>query len=291
PPPPSARAALPVAPPPPPIARAPLPVVPPPPPPPTARASAPSDAFATPISSHDMTMEIGDETTTQPTLPFSFTATPRLAPPAPPPRASEPDNPFESTMTMSGDEANQAIAAVQVLPFAPAPMARSVIPVTAIREPSYSLDETSILEDEPEETTVPMAQAFRRARPVARPSQGIPGAPWSGVPAAPVPRPQPELDESTRAIRRDETLARLGVAPKAEEAPPAAVAAPSVPAPTLPIVPAAPAMPPTREPSPSWSWGSTADAPKVEMPPPKPPRAPPTPAVKNSIYKSFTKKK
>ena len=262
-----------------------------PPAPPIVRAALPSD---TPSSENERTMDIGDEPTSPPPLPFSRSATPRLpGPPAPaPPRASEPDNPFESTMSMSGDEGDRAIAAVQVLPFAPPPPARSVIPTGSGREPSYSLDETSIVDDEPEETTVPMAQAFRRARPAARPSQGIPGAPWSDVPAAPVPHA--ELDESTRAIRRDELLARIGVMPQAEAATPVVPAEPpppNVPAPTLPIAPPAPPVAVTGEPAPSWSWVSVADAPKVEMNPPKPPRAPPTPAVKNAIYNRFTKKK
>jgi hypothetical protein len=193
-------------------------------------------------------------------------------------------------MTMSGDEANEALARLAVLPFAPPPQARPAMFAAPIHEASYSLEETAIIDDEPEETTVPMAKALRRARPDARPSQGIPGAPWSDVPAAPVPRPSAELDESTRAIRRDEMLARLGVMTPAT--PPAAPApAPAPPAPALPE----PALPepvaPKGEPAPSWSWVSVADAPKVDLNPPRPPRPPPTPAVKNALYNRFTAKK
>ena len=171
---------------------------------------------------------------------------PAVAPPPreavvvpPPPRASEVDPSFDSTTIMSSDEAERAIAAAEVLPFAPPPPIRPIIPTGSGREPSYSLDETSPLDDEPEETTVPMAQALRRARPAARPSQGIPGAPWSGIPATPVERPDARLDESTRAIRRDGRLARLGLGPQIEKASP--VVAPPPPA---PIVPAAPPPPP-----------------------------------------------
>ena len=191
-------------------------------------------------------------------------------------------------MKISGDEGSRAIAKLRALPFAPAPQARPVIPAGPSREPSYSLDETSIIEDEPEETTVPMTKAFRRARPTARPSQGIPGAPWSGVPAAPVTRPNAELDESTRAIRRDELLARLGALPRAEEAPPIVPSTPPVVLATSPpIAPIAPPAAPKGEAAPSWSWVSVADAPKVEMNPPRPP-PPPAPAVKNTLYNRFT---
>jgi hypothetical protein len=325
---PSPRAALPIVPPPPPSARAPLPVVPPPPP--SARLPFPSDDDSS-TDQGEMTMEIRDEPTSQPALPFSRLAAPRppvpAAPPAPPAsRASDPDASFESTKTMSAADARRALAAAEALPFAPAPVVRPVIPTSSIREPSYSLDETSIVEDEPEETTVPMAQSFRRARPAARPSQGIPGAPWSGVPAAPVPRPQAELDErtrsirldestrsirldestrplrldeSTRALRRNEMLARLGVMPQGAPVIPAAPQPPIAPAPTPPIVavPAPPIVPPAPpeaprgERAPSWSWVGVADEAKVDMNPPKPPRAPSSPAVKNTIYNRFTKKK
>ena len=224
--------------------------------------------------------------------PVAPPAVPR-APPPPPARASVPDSPFESTMTMSGDEADHAIGLAQALPFGPARAAR-----TEIREPSYSFDETAIIDDEPDEMTVPMAKAFARTGPgaSARPSQGIPGAPWSGVPAAPVPHPHGDLNESTRAIRRDELLARLGPTPPAQ--PPASL--PAIPAATpdaTPIVAAAAPPPlvaaaaPPGEPARAWSWASVADAPKVEMNPPPPPRPPPAPAVKNALYNRFTAKK
>jgi hypothetical protein len=276
--PPSARLAAPV------VVRGPLPIIPPAPP--SARVMVPSDDWESTSSPLEMTMEIKDEATSPPPLPFLKSATPRLPAPQPPPQRAvpEPDNPFESTMTMSGDEVEAAIAPVRVLPFAPAPQARPVIPPSPPRESSYSLDEASLVEDEPEETTVPMAKAFRRARSNARPSQGIPGAPWSDVPAAPVPRPAPEIDETTRTIRRDELLAHFGALPRAD-APPPAVAA------ELPPIAPPPTPKPKAEPAPSWSWVSTADAPKVEMNPPRPPRPPPTPAVKNSLYKGFTSTK
>jgi hypothetical protein len=299
PPPPSARAAPPIPSPPLPIARAPLPIAPIAP---TSRASAPSDPRGSMDSVSDMTMEIGDEPASLPALPFARRATPHLQPPPASPRAAEVDASFDSTTTMSSDDAERAIAAAQVMPFAPPPPIRPIIPTSSGREVSYSLDETSMLEDEPEETTVPMAQAFRRARPAPRPSQGIPGAPWSGIPATPVERPDAKLDESTRAIRRDERLARLGLGsliasappPVAVPPPPPVVAAPppppSVPAPPPPPPPPAPPEAAKGPPAPSWSWVSVADEPKVDMNPPRPPRPPP-PALNNTLYNRFTSKK
>ncbi len=295
-PPASARSAPPIIlPAPPTSARPVLPIIPAPPA--SARVATPPVDLDPPSSRYESTMEIGDEPTSPPALPFAPVA-PRLPPPMPPPsRPAVADYPFESTMTMSGDEANAALARLAVLPFAPPPQARPAIFASPIHEASYSLEEAAIFDDEPEETTVPMAKALRRARPDARPSQGIPGAPWSDVPATPVPRPSAELDETTRAIRRDEMLARLGVmTPAAAPAPAPSPLAPA-PAPSSPALPALAQTPPPEpeapkgEPAPSWSWVSVADAPKVDLNPPRPPRPPPTPAVQNALYNRFTAKK
>ena len=270
-------------------------------PPPSTRAPLSSDPRHARSSSHEVTTEIADEPTGQAPLPFAPLTAPRLpAPRPPPPRISAPESPFESTMTISDEEADREIAGLHVLPFAPAPASRPAPRAVVIREPSASFGDTAIIEDEPEETTVPMAKAFRRGHPdtAARPSQGIPGAPWSGVPAAPVPRPSAEIDESTRAIRRDP--ARLGPAAPAPP-PPASVPAfaavteeapTSAPAAALPPIKApTPPSAPLGEAAPSWSWVSVADAPKVDLNPPRPPRPPPTPAVKNALYNRFTAKK
>lgn len=233
----------------------------------------------------EMTMVIEDEPPNQPVLPFVHAVVPPAHAPVPPPsRLTIPSNPFESTMTISDDEASQVLAGKRALPFAPAPMALRAATAGPLPEASYMLEEASITDDEPEETTVPMAQALRRAKPGARarPSQGIPGAPWSGVPAAPVQRPGPELEESTTTLQRDKLVAQRApeLLPK-EPAPPRA-----------PAIPAAPPAKEKDEAKASWSWGSVDDAPKVEMkPPPPPPRAPLPPAVQSALYSRFTVKK
>ncbi len=283
----------------PPPQRAPI-VVPPPPPsrpasPASTRPTIPTIERDASQSPFEMTMVIEDEPTNQPVLPFVHAAVPRARAPVPPPsRLTLPSNPFESTMTISGDEADKILAEDRALPFAPAPMAIRAATAGPLPEASYMLEEASITDDEPEETTVPMAQAFRRARPgaMARPSQGIPGAPWSGVPAAPVQRPGPELEESTTTLHRDQLFAQRAPALLPKE--PAPRSEPGIPAapPRAPAISAAPPAKEKDEAKASWSWGSVDDAPKVERkPPPPPPRAPLPPAVQSALYSRFTGKK
>jgi hypothetical protein len=266
-------------------------------PPPSARAPMPADPGRAPSSPLELTMEIRDEPTSQRPLPFSPLTAARVPPPRPPaPRAAAPSSPFESTMTISDEEADREVASLHVLPFAPAPASVPQPRAAVIREPSPSHGDTAIIEDEVEEATVPRAPAFLRGSPAGarRPSQAIPGAPWSGVPAAPAPRPSADPNASTRSLDRDAVQARLALI-EAAEAPPAS--APPVVAAMEAAPPPPSALPPVEPPAPppeaarSWSWMSVADAPKVEMNPPPPPRPPPTPAVKNALYGRFTGKK
>ena len=229
------------------------------------------------------------------------------APPLPPPRASMPatmpdidrepsSDRFEMTMAIEDEKTGQP-----VLPFTSSP-ARDAAPFALIPRDSYAIEDPSTTDDEFEELTVPRTPAFRRAQlgASARPSQGIPGAPWSGVPAAAVPRPSAEMDEQTKTLSRAHLLARVDPAPvPGESPPPSSVGAPAVESPPAPPVPAAAEPPPAATPEaptsaakPGWSWASVADAPRVEIkPPPPPPRPPPKPAGQSALYSRFTAKK
>ena len=293
----------------PPSVRLPPIAAPPLPPPPPSRPMVMPSIDRAPSSPFEMTMEIEDEPTSQPILPFSRSAAGLRAPSPSSPTAAAPESPFESTMAVSPDEADRAVALARALPFA-AP-ARSAAPSAPLPPASRSFEATSIIEDDdgPEEATVPRAPAFLRARPgaTARPSQGIPGAPWSDVPAAPVPRPSAELDEQTKTFSIHQLVPSSLQTPPSEPAPapapaiePAVAPTPAVESPRAPpvVVTVAAADPPPAvipeapkgDPKQAWSWASVAE-PKVEMNPPPPPRKAPTPAVQNSLYGRFTGKK
>lgn len=265
-----------------------------------------------PSSPFEMTMEIEDEPTSQPILPFSRSSADLRAPSPSSPTAAAPESRFEATMAVSADEADRAVALARALPFA-AP-ARSAAPSAPLPQASRSFEAASIIDDDgPDETTVPRVPAFLRGRPgaMARPTQGIPGAPWSDVPAAPVPRPSAEPDEQTK------TFSIRQLVPSSLQTPPSAPAPAPAPAPTIepepepapaPAVESSRAPPvvvtvaaaepppvvvpeaPKGDPKQAWSWASVAE-PKVEMKPPPPPRAPPTPAVQNALYGRFSAKK
>ena len=248
----------------------------------------------------EMTMVIEDEQTSQPALPFTSPspARPRVPPP-PAPEPAAPERDIEATMTIADVETARAVTS-RALPFASP--ARVIIPSAPLPRASYAIEDPSTTDDEFEELTVPRTPAFRRAQlgASARPSQGIPGAPWSGVPAAAVPRPSAETDEQTKTLSRAHLLARVDPAPvPGESPPPSSVGAPAVESPPAPPVPAAAEPPPAATPEaptsaakPGWSWASVADAPRVEIkPPPPPPRPPPKPAGQSALYSRFTAKK
>ena len=276
-------------------------------PPTSARLTLPTIAAIEPApgpSPTKMTLQIEDEPTSPPILPFVHAAIPRQRPPAPA-RALAPENPLEMTMTIADDEPDQVVASSRALPFVPPPSMLSAAPAAPLLVSSHAHDQTAIIDDddddEPEETTVPMAQAFRRGRlDTSRPSQGIPGAPWSGVPAAPVPRPEPEYNDKTASVHRDQVFARLDPARALKRPPPPSVPVISAPPPSVPVIPDAPPpsvpvipdAPPVHEvveAKAAIPW-SVPDAPKVEMPPP-PPKAPATPVVQNALYNRFAAKK
>jgi hypothetical protein len=279
----------------PPIAAPPLPPLPPTRP----MAMAMPSIDRAPSSPFEMTMEIEDEPTSQPILPFSRSSAGLRAPSPSSPTAAAAESRFESTMAVSADEADRAVALARALPFA--------APSAPLPQAARSFEQTSIIEDDddgPDETTVPRAPAFLRARPGAasRPSLGIPGAPWSDIPAAPVPRPSAELDEQTKtfSIRQLvpsslQTQSEPAPVPAPEPAPAPAVESTRTP-PVVVTVAAADPPPvvvpeaPKGDPKQAWSWAGVAE-PKVEMTPPPPPRKPPTPAVQNALYGRFNAKK
>jgi hypothetical protein len=165
---------------------------------------------------------------------------------------------------------------------------------------------TTVLQQMPAQ---PAAAPFPLAEPGARASSApVVGAPWAGVAAPPVPRPDEHLQGTlplgaslVEIVEKVEAKAAEGpvppatVAPPAVVAPPAAVAAPEATPPVVEPPPAAAPSPPTPPPAAppvQVAWRVDGPEPAPE-PPPRPvaPAAPAGPDVKKQMYGEFTRKR